>query len=446
MPDAGPLVALQHVNHWFGAGTLRRQILFDVSTEVEAGEIVILTGPSGSGKTTLLSLIGGLRSPQEGSVRVLDQELSGASEAARTRVRQGIGYIFQHHNLLDALTVAENVQIGLRGAGLSTDEAGRRTLETLAGVGMDAHAPRHPDRLSGGQKQRVAIARALVGRPRIVLADEPTASLDKKSGRDVVDLIHDLAKRQRCAVLLVTHDNRILDIADRIIHMEEGRLSAFAAAAVADARQLLTTLARSSRRGELTQAVSEMSPTDFGAFLGRVTAEADELLQAMTASTDDAFQSLIEQMIEAFTLKVGRIVGAERATLYLADEARGELWSKVAQADGGRAVDIRIPIDSGIAGHAFQTNAAVNVPDPYSHPLFNRAIDQVTGYRTRSILAVPLIDHERRPFAVVQLLNKVGEAPFGTDDERMLREFAGSFAVILESWNRMTGERRIDAA
>jgi putative ABC transport system ATP-binding protein len=437
-----PLVVLDGVNHYFGSGTLRKQILFDVSTSILPGEIVILTGPSGSGKTTLLTLIGGLRAAQEGSVHVLGQELRGASETTLVGVRRGIGYIFQLHNLLDALTVRQNVQMSLRGAaGVTASEAERRTTEALAAVGLGEHVDRFPDRLSGGQKQRVAIARALVGRPRIILADEPTASLDKKSGRDVVTLIHDLAKTSGCAVLLVTHDNRILDIADRIIHMEEGRLSGLADAVLSSTQHLFASLSKSMRHGELVRQVTAMPVGQFVHFVEQVTAEAQQLLRTMALSTDDAFESMLEQVIEAATLKIGELVDAERASLFLADRARGELWSKVAQSDGQRALEIRLPLDAGIVGHVLQTARTLNLADAYESPLFNRDVDQRTGYRTRSMLTVPVADQRGEAFAVMQLLNKRSGGAFTAEDERALGDLAASMGVILESWVRTHAAR-----
>jgi putative ABC transport system ATP-binding protein len=217
-------IALEDVSYSFGKGALEKQILFDVGTQIDGGEIVILTGPSGSGKTTLLTLIGALRSAQKGSVKVLGQELLKASEKALIKVRRQIGYIFQSHNLLDSLTIHQNVQMALQLGGVRGAEAGKRITDVLQRVGLAEHEYKFPGELSGGQKQRAGIARALVNRPQIVLADEPTASLDKQSGRDVVDLIQDLAREDGSAVILVTHDNRILDVADRILHLEDGRM------------------------------------------------------------------------------------------------------------------------------------------------------------------------------------------------------------------------------
>jgi putative ABC transport system ATP-binding protein len=437
--DAEPVVLVEHVNHYFGRGALRKQILFDVSATVQPGEIVILTGPSGSGKTTLLTLIGALRSTQEGSLRVLGRELRGASAADLVRVRKSIGYIFQAHNLLDSLTAGQNVQMASLGErGPSRPAARARAAEMLRAVGLGNHIDHYPHQLSGGQRQRVAIARELAARPRIILAVEPTASLDKQSGRDVVDLMHDLAKRQGSAVLLVTHDNRILDIADRIVHLEDGRLKGFQDAVLDSTQHMLATLAHYNRKGELARRVKDLSPVDFARMMERVTGEVQQFLQAMAISNTDAFESMLEQVLEAFTLKIGQILNADRATLFLVDDTQGILWSKVAQVEGEKALDIRLPIGEGVAGHVARTGEVLNIPDAYQSPLFNREVDRRTGYRTRSILCAPVLDTAKRTFAVAQLLNKGGRAAFDEDDEQKFREFAGSMGVILESWWRMS--------
>ena len=220
------VVTIEKLNYYFCQGSLRQQVLFDINLELLAGEIVIMTGPSGSGKTTLLTLIGGLRSVQEGSLRVLGQELCGASKKKLVQVRRQIGYIFQAHNLLRCLTAQQNVQMSVElYTNTPSEELRAKSAAILEAVGLGERANYYPDNLSGGQKQRVAIARALVNKPKLVLADEPTAALDSKSGRVVVELMQKLAKKQGCTILLVTHDSRILDIADRIIHMEDGRLA-----------------------------------------------------------------------------------------------------------------------------------------------------------------------------------------------------------------------------
>jgi putative ABC transport system ATP-binding protein len=204
---------------------MRRQVLQSVELVIHPGEVVLLTGPSGCGKTTLLTLVGALRQVMDGSVRVLGQELRGCGKGERQRIRRHIGMIFQGHNLLRCLTAEQNVQMG---SDLlpQLSYRSRRDLarEWLRAVGLDDHMGKLPHDLSGGQKQRVAIARALAAQPRLLLADEPTAALDSRTGRDVVLLLQSLAREQGCAVLMVTHDPRILDVADRLVQMEDGRL------------------------------------------------------------------------------------------------------------------------------------------------------------------------------------------------------------------------------
>ncbi|MEH2412318.1 DevA family ABC transporter ATP-binding protein [Nostoc sp.] len=221
-----PVIAIKNLNHYYGKGALRKQILFDINLNIYSGEIVIMTGPSGSGKTTLLSLIGGLRSVQEGSLKFLGEELVGVNQNKLVQMRRNIGYIFQAHNLLGFLTAKQNVQMAVElNNNISQTEAVAKSKAMLGSVGLEERVDYYPDNLSGGQKQRIAIARALVNHPPLVLADEPTAALDKQSGRDVVEIMQSLAKNQGTTILLVTHDNRILDIADRIVEMEDGLLT-----------------------------------------------------------------------------------------------------------------------------------------------------------------------------------------------------------------------------
>jgi putative ABC transport system ATP-binding protein len=219
------IVHIEHLDYSFGIGELRLQVLRNINLELKRGEIVILTGPSGSGKTTLLTLIGALRSGQSGSLQVLGRQLNQASEETLIETRRKIGYIFQAQNLHRSLSARQNVMMGLEVQQRYT----RKEMDVLANqmlenVGLSDRAEHLPSQLSGGQKQRVSIARALASSPSLVLADEPTASLDSQSGREVVDLMFNLAKQQGATILLVTHDPRILDVADRILKIEDGRL------------------------------------------------------------------------------------------------------------------------------------------------------------------------------------------------------------------------------
>lgn len=222
-----PPVEARKLNHWFGDGDSKRQALFDIDLTLEAGALTVLLGPSGSGKTTLLTLMGCLRQVQDGSLRLLGAELNGASEATLTERRRRLGFIFQAHNLHDSLTALQNVRMGLEVHGAPAMRRWRRdATHILTLLGLGERLDYLPARLSGGQKQRVAVARALVGNPEIVFADEPTAALDKASGFQVVSMLKRLGRARGTTTLMVTHDNRILEMADRILTMEEGRIVA----------------------------------------------------------------------------------------------------------------------------------------------------------------------------------------------------------------------------
>lgn len=213
------------LNHWFGSGDARKQAVFDVSLSVKRGSLTILMGPSGSGKTTVLTLMGCLRDVQEGSVTLLGEELNGANEERQVMLRRKLGFIFQAHNLHDSLTAQQNVLMGLQVHGKGDDEVQRRAADHMLDlVGLADRRTYLPGNLSGGQKQRVAIARALVSNPQIVFADEPTAALDKQSGQTVVEMLQALGQQRGTTTLMVTHDNRILDLADRIVTLEDGRI------------------------------------------------------------------------------------------------------------------------------------------------------------------------------------------------------------------------------
>jgi putative ABC transport system ATP-binding protein len=217
-----PTIDLQGVSHFYGEGEGRKQVLFDNNLTIYPGEIVIMTGPSGSGKTTLLTLIGALRSLQEGSLKVLGRELQGLSTAEQVKVRRNIGFIFQAHNLFDSLTAYQNVRLTTELHDYTPAQRHELPVKMLTDLGLKERLGYKPANLSGGQRQRVAIGRALVNSPKLVLADEPTAALDKDTGRQVVTLLQHMAKTQGSAIMIVTHDNRILDVADRIVNMVDG--------------------------------------------------------------------------------------------------------------------------------------------------------------------------------------------------------------------------------
>jgi len=220
-----PPVVATGLNHWFGKGDARKQAIWDVNLTVAKGSLTILMGPSGSGKTTVLTLMGCLREVQDGSVKLLGTELRGATEATAVALRQQLGFIFQAHNLHDSLTATQNVRMGLEVHGRTNAAQQRKAARhALSLVGLGDRLDYLPSRLSGGQKQRVAVARALVSNPQIIFADEPTAALDKESGRRVVDILKALGRARGTTTVMVTHDNRILELADRIITLEDGRV------------------------------------------------------------------------------------------------------------------------------------------------------------------------------------------------------------------------------
>ncbi|HTQ32682.1 MAG TPA: ATP-binding cassette domain-containing protein [Stellaceae bacterium] len=220
-----PAVRAEGVDYSYGESAARFKALFDVSLELPPGQLAVLTGPSGSGKTTLLTLIGGLRRLQQGRVEVLGHDLAGLSARELVPVRRDIGFIFQTHNLFDSLTASENVRMALELSPLPVADIGHAAREMLTRLGLGERLDYKPRALSGGQRQRVAIARALANKPKLVLADEPTAALDKEATRNVVALFKQLTVENGTAVLMVTHDHRIIELADRLIHMVDGSIT-----------------------------------------------------------------------------------------------------------------------------------------------------------------------------------------------------------------------------
>ena len=429
-----PVISAQGLNHYFGSGSLRKQILYDITVDVRAGEIVIVTGPSGSGKTTFLTLSGALRSIEEGSLTVLGQQLNGASEKALGRTRREIGFIFQAHNLIDALTAAENVQMAqqLDGKFSRVD-----CVKALESVGLGNRVNHYANQLSGGQKQRVAIARALVRKPKIILADEPTAALDKHSGREVVELLSTLAKQQGCAIVLVTHDNRILDIADRILTLEDGRIVSFAAGLASNAGHLLGAFTNLRRKGELLSYVRDLTDKQFVEVAARATVEFEQLLQTLELGNNEAVQALLFELLESFSIKIKDRFQADRVSVFVVNSAKQTLESCVASGEAGKTIAIEIPMATGIAGLVARTGEPLNLEDAYQHPDFNREVDTRSGYRTRSMLCVPIKNSQGHVIAVAQLLNKLDGKPFTSDDERRLIEFPDVLGRIVEIWTRL---------
>jgi putative ABC transport system ATP-binding protein len=426
-----PPIRVHGLNHSFGRGELKKQILFDVSVEIQAGEIVIVTGPSGSGKTTLLTLVGALRAAQDGSVQILGEELRKARPATLEKVRRQIGFIFQQHNLLGALTALQNVELGVRASRKHPRAARqRRAREMLTAVGLGERLQHRQEQLSGGQRQRVAIARALAAEPAIVMADEPTASLDKQSGREVVDRMRVLAKEHGTTILLVTHDNRILDIADRIVHLEDGRLSTFTDAVIANNRQMMMMLAANRRKQPLGEVVDGLDEHQFRELLEEITGESQRFLEATSLASNLAFRSLLEQGLFAFTRKLGGLLNAERSSLFLVE---GDFLSLRVSENLQELGEIRFPLGTGIAGVVAQTGDAIRIDDAYADPRFNPEVDRQTGFRTRSILCLPVKNQQGKVFAVAQLLNRKDGEPFDDADEQRFASFIQSIGVIFET-------------
>jgi putative ABC transport system ATP-binding protein len=223
---ATPAITVSSVEKEFGSGVSAARALRGATLTVPFGSITMLVGPSGCGKTTLLSIIAGLLRPTSGSVTVLDRDMFAMSDSTQVGFRRkNMGFIFQQYNLLPSLSTAENAAVGLLAAGINRKAAIAKASGVLSRLGLEKKLDNLPRTLSGGQQQRVAVARALVHEPRIVLCDEPTAALDGKSGRAVIEMMAAVAVRDDRAVLIVTHDSRIFDFAHQIVHMEDGQIT-----------------------------------------------------------------------------------------------------------------------------------------------------------------------------------------------------------------------------
>lgn len=226
-PNPDTAVVVRHVNKSFQAGDNRIQVLHDISLALPSGEMVLLVGPSGCGKTTLISIMAGILQADDGEIELFGEPIHNKSQGEKGQFRQQhLGFIFQQFNLVNTLSVAENVAIPLFIRHMPEGQALQRAYQLLEQVGLGGRGNEFPGNLSGGQQQRVAIARALANDPRLLICDEPTSALDGKTGHDVMELLHALARQPGRCVIIVTHDNRIFHYADRIVRMEDGRVQA----------------------------------------------------------------------------------------------------------------------------------------------------------------------------------------------------------------------------
>ncbi|MEP5569332.1 MAG: ATP-binding cassette domain-containing protein [Halioglobus sp.] len=334
-------VLVKDVSYSYHTDLSDRRVLNNVSMQIDPGEIVILTGPSGSGKTTLITLIGALRAAQDGSVKVLDNELLNAKERDLARVRKEVGYIFQQHNLLESLTVAQNVTMALqldKDNKVSRKEARERVTEVLGQVGLEEHIDKYPKALSGGQKQRVGIARALVNKPTLILADEPTASLDKESGRNVVNLIQHLCREQGASVVLVTHDNRILDVADRILHLEDGEIKSISEAMASSTSQMLKLLDQHDPASSQYLSAFSVALTRVALADGSIDESETETIRRVLNETSDLQTGEVDLVMELAQTQVRCRAAAETGaeSLFTPDQSHHFVQSlhAVAAADG----------------------------------------------------------------------------------------------------------------
>jgi sulfate-transporting ATPase len=402
-----PIVKIQNLNHCFGQDELHRQILFDINLEIQPGEFVIMTGPSGSGKSTLLGLIGCLRTVQTGSLKILDQELNGATDRQRARVRRHFGYVFQASNLLKFLTAEQNVHVSLElNTSLSLPEIRERTHKILDSVGLLPQIHHYPRQLSGGQKQRIAIACALVGRPELVLADEPTAALDSRSGRRTVELMHRLAKEQGSAVLMVTHDQRILDVADQILQVEDGCLGL-------------------GYRQELTLALPGLKEDQLEGMAVKPTLATYEPGAYIFHQGDpsDKFYVVIQGVVEA-------IQGEEQNERILNRIGRGGYFGEIGLLqDGKRTASVRVDRQVGAKVMVIERVSFLELME--KSQLTSSAIAQQLQRRVQVSLlseALPTIDVQK----IIQILPEVETLKYGSGSNIVVQgEPAENFYIIM---------------
>lgn len=422
------LIRVEGLCHSFGKGSLRKQILFDITTEIPQGEIVIVTGPSGSGKTTLLTIVSALRTVQQGSVQVLGEELRNAKPAVLERVRRDIGFIFQQHNLLNALTAVQNVELGLRVSNRYKGAALRkRAQEFLEIVGLDDRLHYKPEQLSGGQRQRVAIARALASEPPMLMADEPTASLDKQSGREVVDRMKLMAKEHGTTILLVTHDNRILDIADRIVYLEDGRLSTFTDAVIDNSQQMMRVMHDVQEHAPAGEAGGDF---DFQYLLVDISLQAQRLQALEGKVNEQAYRSILAGGLRDFTQRVSGILDAE-SSLLLVPDADGTSLLPFPDDQLPNDAPPQIPMDRGLSAACLHDREIIRLADPAADSRYDAEIDGWLNPGGGPMISLPVFDSDQVPLAVMQLFKGRGDEPFGEEIENKLQRFIDTVSILL---------------
>jgi putative ABC transport system ATP-binding protein len=342
-----PAVSVEGLDHYYGEGAARNQVLFDNRIEIPPGQLVVMTGPSGAGKTTLLTLVGALRSVQEGRIEVLGRDFSQLAARDLVAVRREIGFIFQMHNLFDALTAFENVKMAMQ-LGHASPKAGRRhCIELLEQLGLGHRIDYKPRLLSGGERQRVAIARALINRPRLVLADEPTAALDKDATRTVIDLLKQTTVEHDAAVIMVTHDFRVIECADRLVHMVDGRIASDVV--LHDALRICEFL----RAVDLFRA---LTPTQLTAVAEKMTKRHFSPGETIIREGDSG---------EEFYLISDGEVDVVRADHEVARLGRGEFFGEVALISGeprNATIVATEPLDTFVLGKSDFQAAVVSSP------------------------------------------------------------------------------------
>ena len=386
-------MSLREVSHFFGEGELRKQILFDVTAEIYPGELVMVMGPSGSGKTTMLNLIGALRRVLHGSLSIFGHELRDASDSTLSAIRRRIGFIFQHHHLMDSLNTRQNVQMGLPGADSGSHG---RVSAILNEVGLSDKEKSMPSALSGGQRQRVAVARALVRQPELLLADEPTSALDRQTGHEIMELLRRLARKQGCAVIVVTHDNRILDMADRLMYLEDGRLTSFAAVTSPHEAHLLTALRAFTASGEIRTLLNEMAEKDFLDMLRTLGAESEQFLNVLELGSVHEVQKVFQDSACAALERASNAAKADSASLWVNNSCR------LSHPPGPR--------------------------QPVPSEGIQRCFSSRQSQRTASTLCIPLPDREHEMFAVAEFTGPAVDP----SAERQLRDFARPLGLLLQ--------------